>query len=107
MLGGADDAAAMARFGRAQENYFRLEKGHDRIEIRTSVVSRQIAWIQEQHDWPGLAALGQVTRTRERPGEASTETAYYLVSAPCSAARFGHIVPRPGAWRIIGTGCCT
>ena len=69
-----------------------VEKDHDRIEIRTSVVSTEIAWVQEQHDWPGLAALGKITRTREVRGATSTETAYYVLSAPLSAERFGQVV---------------
>ena len=68
-----------------------LEKEHGRIETRTSVVLEEIAWVQEQHHWPGLAALGKITRTREIEQQTSTETAYYLLSTPLSAERFGQV----------------
>jgi predicted transposase YbfD/YdcC len=69
-----------------------IDKEHGRIEIRTSVVSTEIAWLQEQHDWPGLAAIGKITRTREIGRETTTETAYYVLSTPLSAGRFGQVV---------------
>lgn len=69
-----------------------VDKEHARLETRTSVVTDEIAWLQQQHDWPGLSAIGKVTRTRESRAETSTETAYYLLSTPLSAARFGHVV---------------
>jgi hypothetical protein len=49
------------------------------METRTRVVSPEIAWWQEQHDWPGLAALGKITRAREIGREITTETAYYVL----------------------------
>ena len=69
-----------------------VDKGHGRIETRTSVVSEAIGWLQQEHAWPGLAAIGKVTRTREINAETSTETAYYLLSTPLSAERFGQVV---------------
>jgi predicted transposase YbfD/YdcC len=69
-----------------------VDKGHGRIETRTSVVSEEIAWLQQEHRWPGLAALGKITRTREIQGQTSTETACYLLSTPLSAERFGQVV---------------
>ena len=64
---------------------------HGRIETRTSLVSSDIGWLQEQHAWPGLTAIGRVVRTRETSSRASTETAYYLLSTALSAARFGEV----------------
>jgi predicted transposase YbfD/YdcC len=69
-----------------------VEKEHGRIETRTSVVSTEMGWLQEQHQWPGLAAIGKITRTREIGASTSTETTYYLLSTPLSAERFGHVV---------------
>jgi hypothetical protein len=40
----------------------------------------------------GLKAIGKVTRTREIGDKTSTETAYYLFSAPISAQRGGEVV---------------
>jgi predicted transposase YbfD/YdcC len=66
-----------------------VEGDHGRIETRTSVVSSDIAWLQEHHRWPGLAAIGKITRTREIGAKTTTETAYYLLSTPLSAEHFG------------------
>jgi predicted transposase YbfD/YdcC len=66
-----------------------VDGDHGRIETRVAVVSTDIAWLQKDHQWPGLAAVAKVVRTREFPTKITTETAYYLLSAPLSAARFG------------------
>ncbi len=55
------------------------------------MVSSDIGWLQEQHAWPGLRAIGKVIRTRETGAQTSTETAYYLLSTTLSAARFGEV----------------
>jgi predicted transposase YbfD/YdcC len=36
-----------------------VEKEHGRLETRTSVGLEELSWLQEQHDWPGLAAIGK------------------------------------------------
>ena len=69
-----------------------VEGDHGRIETRVSVVSSDIGWLQEPHQWPGLQAIGKVTRTRETATKTTTETAYYLLSAPLSPQRFGEVV---------------
>ena len=65
---------------------------HGRIETRVSAVSTDVAWLQERHQWPGLAAIGKVTRIREAAGKTTTQTAYYLLSAPLAAHRFHEVV---------------
>ena len=69
---------------------------HGRVEARTSLVSTEIGGLQEKHRWPGLAAVGRVLRTRQTKVKAvrqtTTETAYYLLSAPLSAAGLGAVV---------------
>ena len=62
-----------------------VDGGHGRIETRTAMVSTDIGWLQEQHQWPALAAIAKVTRTRESGAKLTTETAYYLLSAPLGA----------------------
>jgi predicted transposase YbfD/YdcC len=64
-----------------------VEADHGRIETRTAMVSTDIGWLQEDHKWPGLAAVGKVFRIRETPTKTTTETAYYLLSAPLSPDR--------------------
>lgn len=63
---------------------------HGRIETRTGEVVTDIEWLRE-HGWPGMAAIGKMVRTRETHGKSTTETSYYLLSAPLSAARFTEV----------------
>lgn len=69
-----------------------IDAGHGRIETRTSTVCSDIAWLQDHHHWPGLAAIGKVIRTRETATKTTTETAYYLLSTVLSAEQFGDVV---------------
>jgi predicted transposase YbfD/YdcC len=69
-----------------------VDADHGRIETRTSTVSTDISWLKDDHNWPGLAAVGKVIRVRERAGGTTTETAYYLLSNALSAERFGEVV---------------
>jgi predicted transposase YbfD/YdcC len=68
------------------------EADHGRIETRTAIVSDDIAWLEENHSWPGLAAIGKVTRSREMNGNTTSETAYYLLSTKMMPERFARIV---------------
>ena len=67
-----------------------VDADHGRIETRTASLSTDIAWLQDHH-WPGLAAIGKLTRGRETSAKTSTETAYYLRSAALSAERFNEV----------------
>ncbi|MDE3148213.1 MAG: ISAs1 family transposase, partial [Acidobacteriota bacterium] len=58
-----------------------VEADHGRIETRTATVSTEIGWLQKQHQWPGLKAIGKVERRRETVEKTTTETAYYLLSS--------------------------
>ena len=80
-----------------------VDADHGRIETRTATVSTDIAWLQDHHQWPGLAAIGKVVRRRETAAKTTTETAYYLLSTALSAERFNEVVrARIGASK---TGC--
>ena len=57
---------------------------HGRIETRTSFVCAEIEELQKHHRWPGLAAVGKVIRSRGTATQATTETAYYLLSKALS-----------------------
>ena len=65
---------------------------HGRIETRIASVAHDIAWLQDRHDWPGLAAIGKVTATRETRTGTTTETRYYIMSAKLTPERFQHAV---------------
>jgi hypothetical protein len=69
-----------------------VDADHGRIETRTSTISTDISWLQDNHRWLGLAAVGKVVRVREARGGTTTETAYYLMSSALSAERFGEVV---------------
>jgi predicted transposase YbfD/YdcC len=69
-----------------------VDADHGRIETRTATVSTDIDWLQEDHQWPGLIAIGKVARIRETTDKTTTETAYYLLSAPLSPQRFNEVV---------------
>ena len=69
----------------------RVDADHGRIETRAATVSTDIAWLIEEHRWPGLAAVGKVERTREIDGKTTYETAYYLLSAPLTPERLNEV----------------
>lgn len=72
-----------------------VDSGHGRLEMRSHWVLTDpptLAWLQERHQWPGLAAVGMVVTDRQVGTKHSTETRYYLLSRPLSAAAFGAAV---------------
>lgn len=69
-----------------------VEADHGRIETRTAMVSTEINWLQKQHQWPGLKAIGKVVRVRQTAEKTTTETAYYLLSRVLSPERFNQVV---------------
>jgi predicted transposase YbfD/YdcC len=68
-----------------------VDQDHGRIETRTSFVSTDIDALQKRHRWPGLRAVGKVTRRRDTTTKTTNETAYYLISATLSPERLGHV----------------
>jgi predicted transposase YbfD/YdcC len=68
-----------------------VEADHGRIETRTATLSTEIDWLQKQHQWPGLKAIGKVVRVRETAEKTTTETAYYLLSRVLSPERFNQV----------------
>ncbi len=76
---------------RADSSDSDVDAGHGRIEIRNAMVSSDITWLQEQHGWPGLAAIGKIQRSREIGDKTTSETAYYLLSTKLSAKRFNEV----------------
>lgn len=70
------------------QSFQSVDAGHGRIETRTAVISTDIGWLQERHGWPGLAAIGKVTATREANGKQSRQSRYFLLSLPLTPERF-------------------
>lgn len=69
-----------------------VDADHGRIETRTATVATDISWLQEDHHWPGLKAIGKVERIRETADKTSRETAYYLLSTALTGERFLEVV---------------
>lgn len=72
-----------------------VEKGHGRIETRHAWViydAAVIAWLQEQHAWPGLQAIGRVQAERRIGTQRTVDDRFYLLSRQLSARAFGEAV---------------
>ena len=67
-------------------------KGHGRIETRTASISSDVAWLQERHQWPGLAAVGKITAKRQQGDHSGVKTRYYLLSQAFQPEQFNAIV---------------
>jgi predicted transposase YbfD/YdcC len=67
-----------------------VEGDHGRLETRQAFICSDVAWLQEHHQWPGLAAIGSIVRRRE-VNVTECETAYYLLSRPLSPTRFAEV----------------
>ena len=79
----------------AHDTMAAVDKGHGRIEVRRHWVVTdpdELAWLQDQHHWPGLAATGMVEAERRVGTERSVETRYYLLSSSMTAEAFGAAV---------------
>ena len=68
-----------------------VDGDHGRIETRRATISTEIGFLSETHQWPGLAAVGKVERTREIGGKTTGETAYYLLSTVLTPERFNEV----------------
>jgi predicted transposase YbfD/YdcC len=72
-----------------------IEKGHGRIEVRRARVIPDLDvldWLQKQHHWPGLKAIGLVEDERRIGTTRTVESRYYLLSKALSAKSFGATV---------------
>ena len=74
-----------------------VDKGHGRIEVRTTTVITDralLAWLDPDGAWAGLAGVARVVAERCLPGERSQESRYYLTSLaqarPLHAAARSH-----------------
>lgn len=68
---------------KAQHDYDEtINKGHGRIETRRCWSFFDIKWLQDRHDWPGLASVVLIESTRTINGQSNTERRYYISSHP-------------------------
>lgn len=72
-----------------------VDKGHGRVEIRRrwAITDPEVlAWLQAEHDWPGLRGIGMVQTERRLADRTTVGTRLYLLSRPLSAQALGEAV---------------
>lgn len=69
-----------------------LDGDHGRIERRKYTAIHDVGWLQERHDWPGLAGVVMVESTREGAARTEQETRYYITSLNLPAATVGPMI---------------
>jgi transcription termination factor Rho len=74
-----------------ERSHTTVNNDHGRMEIRAGEVCTGIAWLQERHSGPGLAAIGKMVRTRKARTKVTTENTCYLISARLPAGRFTEV----------------
>ncbi len=47
---------------------------HGRIDTRRATVCHEVAWLQQDHNWLGLAAIGKIEARCETGRKTTTET---------------------------------
>lgn len=82
-----DDAISREFQGIQHDRYEQTEKGHGRIEIRRCWTTRQIEWLRQRHDWPGLQSVAAVECHRQIGDQVSTERRYFISSLPGHTAQ--------------------
>src|SRR5438270_2275232 len=77
-----------------------VDADHGRIETREAQLVTDLTWLQEQHDWPGLACIGKITATRADKGAGTVQTQdrYYLLRRVMTAQ--GFLDPVRAHWKI-------
>ena len=93
-----DVALFMADPATATTVHIDVDGGHGRIETRLARVCTNVEWLQAEHDWPGLAALGAVERVRETRTGTVREQQLYLLGHAFSAAELAAL--SRGHWGI-------
>jgi len=69
-----------------------LDGEHGRIETRKYTAIHDVDWLQQRHDWPGLAGIVMVESARELPGKTERETRFYITSLRLPAETVGPMI---------------
>ena len=69
-----------------------IDGDHGRIETRAVTVIHDIDWLQERHQWPGLASLVIVESTRQSGDKIERETRFYITSLTLLAVHIAAFV---------------
>ena len=75
-----------------------IEKSHGRIETRIVTAIGDLGWLQERHQWPGLAGIVMVESRREIGARTEREFRFYVTSLGPDAERLGEAIR--GHWSI-------
>jgi len=62
-----------------------VEKSHGRIEVRKVTVCSDVEWLQQRHDWPGLASIVMLEYVAEMGSKTRRETRFYISSLTVEA----------------------
>ena len=86
-----------------------FEKGHGRLETRRVVATDDLAWLQKDHQWPGMRSVAKVESRRELlvEGKVEEETRYYISSLPGDAKQIWPRGAQPlgrREWAALGDG---
>lgn len=65
------------------------EAGHGRIETREVFAIGDIAWLRQNHEWPGLRSIVMVVSSRETQKGIERERRFYISSLPADAEKLG------------------
>ena len=87
------------RPGHAVTLHESFEKGHGRLETRRVVATDDLAWLQKNHQWPGMRSVAKVESRRELlvEGKVEEETRYYISSLPGDAKQIATRCAATGA----------
>lgn len=83
-----DDVALYFQDGNSKEfvdEFTTIEKNGGRVEKRICRKLKEITWLQERHEWPGLKAVFSIERIIRTSRRTTTEINYYITSADKSA----------------------
>jgi predicted transposase YbfD/YdcC len=69
-----------------------VDGDHGRIETRTYTAIHDVEWLEERHNWPGLAGVVMVESQREIDGKVTQETRFYITSLVLLANAIGPMI---------------
>ncbi|WP_016918694.1 ISAs1 family transposase [Methylocystis parvus] len=69
-----------------------LDGDHGRIKTRRYAAIHDVGWLQERHDWSGLAGVVVVESARELDGKNERETRFYITSLTAPAVTIGAMI---------------
>jgi len=93
-----DDAIERDFAGIPHDKHEQTEKGHGRMETRTTWCTSQIQWLKDRHDWPGLQSVAVVDSYRKTAEETTCERRYFISS---HSGRSAQRIARSGSESLV------